>query len=303
MGELISEMADTPAGELLALVLALLSALSHAVFGAINKGGVDPYLNRGAINITYALFAAPFALFVLEWPSQELFVVLAGVYVVHVVYEWLQATAFAKGAFTVVYPIARGTGPFIIALAAIVIFDERLAPGQWAGLALLSCSIFMLAFVNYQKVKSRGEAISGIYHAVFAAFLTGIMIAVYTTLDAYGIRLAANPFTFLAWFFLLGGFGFPLIAAWHWRQLETHPPISGLVSRGIFGALIAFLSFGAVMLATRLGKVGEAAALRETSIIFATGIGILIFKEKISPSALFLIGMIAVGAILVEIGE
>jgi len=62
------------------------------------------------------------------------------------------------------------------------------------------------------------------------------------------------------------------------------------------------MSFGSVMLATRLGSVGEAAALRETSIIFATAIGVLIFHEKIDAARLALIGGIAAGAILVEMG-
>ena len=56
------------------------------------------------------------------------------------------------------------------------------------------------------------------------------------------------------------------------------------------------------MLATLLGSVAEAAALRETSIIFATAIGVLIFKEKTSTRAMLLIGLIALGAIIVKAG-
>ena len=70
--------------------------------------------------------------------------------------------------------------------------------------------------------------------------------------------------------------------------------------RGIFGALIAFFSFATLMLATLIGKVSEAAALRETSIIFATGIGVLFFHEKVDFKRMFVIGLIAVGAIMIE---
>ncbi|MEM8821146.1 MAG: multidrug transporter, partial [Pseudomonadota bacterium] len=141
MGEMIAGMAGTPEGELLALVLALLSALAHATFGAINKGGVDPYLNRGAINICYGLGALPFALFVFPWPTAELWMVLAGVWIIHLVYEWLQSRAFEKGDFTLVYPIARGTGPLLIALGSFVVFGEQLAFWQWVGVVLLSGAI------------------------------------------------------------------------------------------------------------------------------------------------------------------
>jgi len=302
VGEYLKSLAGTATGEDLALALALLSGLAHAVFGAINKGGMDPYFNRGAINVSYSLMAAPFALFVVPWPTGELWVILFVAFFVHVVYEWLQTVSFSKGAFTVVYPIARGTGPMITAFAALLIFKEHLASLQWFGLAMLSGSIIALAWVNYREAIGRGQDISGLKAAVSAAFLTGIMIAVYTTIDAYGIRLAENPFTFLAWFFMMGGFGFPLIALHRWRRTSAHPPASELLTRGILGAIIGMISFGAVMLATLLGGVAQAAALRETSIIFATGIGVLIFKEKTSVRALMLIGFIALGAVLVKVG-
>jgi drug/metabolite transporter (DMT)-like permease len=57
------------------------------------------------------------------------------------------------------------------------------------------------------------------------------------------------------------------------------------------------------MLATRLDKVGEAAVLRETSTVFAALIGWFILGEKVGPRRLFLMGLIALGAIIVEVGS
>ena len=263
---------------------------------------MDPYFNRGAINISYSLIAAPFALFVLPWPNAFVFQILVATFFVHLFYELGQTISFAKGAFTVVYPIARGTGPFITALAAVIVFGEHLSAIQWAGLLLLSSSILLLAYVNYADAVSAQKSIHGLRQAVIAALFTGLMIACFTTIDAYGIRQTANPFTYLAWFFMMGGFGFPLIAAYRWVKTDIHPSSSELLTRGISGALIGMLSFGSIILATRLGKVAEAATLRETSIIFATVIGVLIFKEKLRVSALLLIFMIAVGAMVVKLG-
>ncbi len=305
MGELIAGMAGTPEGEALAVALALLSALSHAVFGAINKGGRDPYLTRGAINVCYGLMALPVALFVVPWPTPTLWAVLAGVYLIHIVYEWLQSRAFEIGGFTVVYPIARGTGPLLTAVFASLLFGEALEAGQWAGMALLTGAIYALAWANLRALGATDLAASRTLRAaILTALVTGAMISVYTLYDAWGIRLAANPFTFLAWFFVLGGCGFPLIALARWRRLrpEQRPEPRELAVRGVFGALIAFMSFGGVMLAMRLGAVGEAAAIRETSIVFATAIGVLIFRERIDALRLCLIGLVAAGAVLVKLG-
>ncbi len=300
MGEWIVSLAGTEAGARLALVLALCSALAHAVFGAINKGSSDVFLTRGAINISYALMMAPFALFVLPLPDGRVWFWLGVSYLIHIIYEYLQASAFERGAFTLVYPISRGTGPLVALVLAAVIFGEHFTASQWAGGVMLSLAIMGLAVVNIRKSKAaHGPALGG---AVRLAFGTGVMLAAYTAVDAYGIRQAANPFTFLVWFFVLGGFGFPFIAYARWRSLAVKPPLKPLAIRGMIGAAVALFSFSAVMLATRIDSVGQTAALRETSIIFATAIGVLIFREKIDAPRLLLIGIIAAGAVLVEVG-
>jgi drug/metabolite transporter (DMT)-like permease len=70
----------------------------------------------------------------------------------------------------------------------------------------------------------------------------------------------------------------------------------------VTGALVAFVSFGAIMLATRLDKVGEAAVLRETSTVFAALVGWLMLGEKVGPRRLALMALIAGGAVIVERG-
>ena len=73
--------------------------------------------------------------------------------------------------------------------------------------------------------------------------------------------------------------------------------------RGAIGAVVAFISFGGVMLATYLDKVGEAAVLRETSTVFAGLIGWLVLKETVGPKRLALMILIALGAVIVEFGH
>ncbi|MFM1813792.1 MAG: hypothetical protein RLZ98_487 [Pseudomonadota bacterium] len=302
MGDFFVGLAGTDAGRTLALCLVLFSAMAHATFGAINKGGVDPFVNRGAINIVYGMFAAPFALFVFPLPSAELWFVFILVVAVHLVYESLQSAAFHLGNFTLVYPIARGTGPLAGVLLATLIFHESYSALQWTGVLVLSCSIFALAAANVRASNVELTDVRRLVIAVLVAFATGIMVAAYTNVDAYAIRLARDPFTFLAWFFTLSGATFPFIAYWRWRQLAVKPDLRRLAVRGVIGAAVAYLSFGSIMLATRLDSVGKAAALRETSIIFATLIGIFIFRERIDRLRLVIIAFITFGAVLVTAG-
>lgn len=297
---IIKSIEGTEIGAFVALVLALLSAMAHALFGAIVKSG-DPLLNRGAINICYGVVAAPFALFVFPLPTEELWPVIALMYLVHLCYEWFQVKSFQLGAFVLVYPIGRGFGPLLIALAAVVVFDERLSFLQWFGILLISGGIFTTAFVNLHSAKASGENIKNLQGAIGFALLTGVFVAIYTTVDAYGVRLADNPFTFLAWFFFTGLFGSPIIAFVSYSGQFKNIEFSPLLARGMLGAAIGVISFGAVMLATRLGQVATVAAIRETSIIFGTALGVFLFKEAITPVKLLLIGLIALGAICVEL--
>ena len=69
MSAWITGIEGTEAAAGVALVLALMAALLHAVFGALQKGRHDPLLARGAIDAFYALIAMPFALFVVPWPE------------------------------------------------------------------------------------------------------------------------------------------------------------------------------------------------------------------------------------------
>ncbi len=299
MSAWLISLEGTEAGHQLALALALLAAVLHAVFGALQKGRHDPWISRGAIDGAYGLMAAPLALFVVPWPAPNLWPILAGAWVIHTCYKLLQAQAYTKGAYTVVYPVVRGTGPLFAVIGAWLIFGEVFAPLQWLGVAVLLSGIFGLALYNLIFLTTARDTL---VPALGLAAITGLFVALYTTYDAYGIRAAADPFTFLAWFFLIDGMAMPVLAAMRLRSMAVRPAPGPLILRGVAGGLVAFLSFGSIMLASRLDKVGEAAVLRETSTVFAALIGWLVLKETVGPRRIALMGLIALGAVIVEIG-
>ncbi len=299
MTEWIYAIEGTETGHNLALGLAVMAAFLHAVFGALQKGRFDPWLSRGAIDFSYGIMALPVALFVVPWPEPALWPIYGGVFIIHSVYKYLQAMAYTKGAYTVVYPVVRGTGPLFAVIGAYVIFGEMFTLTQWFGVVVLLIGIFGLAIYNMVYLETARDTL-GI--AMVFAVITGLFVALYTTYDAYGIRLAQNPMTFLAWFFLIDGVLFPIIAARRWMTLDQRPALGPLLRRGFIGGFVAYLSFGSIMLATRLDKVGEAAVLRETSTVFAAFIGWIFLKEKVGPRRIALMTLIALGAVIVEFG-
>ena len=300
MADWLISIEGTEAGRTVAMMLALASALLHAIFCALQKGRHDPWLSRGAMDFSYGLMAAPIALFLVPWPERALWPILAISIVIHTGYKLVQAMAYTRGAFTVVYPVVRGTGPVFTVIGAWLLFGETFTGTQWVGIAVLVAGIFGLAAYNVRTIRiDRATLVP----ALGLAVLTGAFVASYTTWDAGGIRATANPFTYLAWmFFLEGLFVMPTIAALRWRQMVQRPALGPLALRGVIGGVVALFGFGGIMLATRLDKVGEAAVLRETSVVFAALIGWLLLKETVGARRFALMALIALGAVIVETG-
>ncbi|KNG95703.1 DMT family transporter [Pseudaestuariivita atlantica] len=297
MADLILSIEGTPAGTRAALIFALCSAFLHALFGALQKGRHDPWVTRGAIDGWLAVLSAPMALFLVPWPQGTEWILIFGALVIHFAYKVGMALAYSRGAYTVVYPVVRGTGPLFTVVGAYLIFGETFSPTQWLGVAVVLAGIFGLAAYNLHTITVARDTLAP---ALWFAVATGGLVALYTTWDAYGIRATPNPFTFLAWFFFITALDFPVIGYLRWRRDPVEP--GPLLRRGLAGALIAYGSFGFVILATRLDKVGEAAILRESSTVFAAILGWALLGETVGPRRAALMCLIAAGAVIVEFG-
>ncbi|MBN8290812.1 EamA family transporter [Rhodobacter sp. NTK016B] len=297
MSDWLLSLDGTQTGLTLSMGLALAAALLHAVFGALQKGRHDPWLSRAGIDVFTFLLALPVALFVVPWPQPHMWLIFAAMWAIHVVYKILQAMTYTRGAYTVVYPVVRGTAPLFAVLGAGLLFGEHFNAVQWLGVGVLLAGIYGLALYNLRKITVNRDRL---VPALGFAVATGAMVALYTTFDAYGIRQAADPFTFLAWFFVIDSVFMPLVCA---RRLIAMPRVdrTDLLRRGVLGALVAFASFGGIMLATRLGPVGQAAVLRETSTVFSALIGWLMLGESTGPRRVALMAMIAAGAVIVQL--
>ena len=295
----IYEIEGTSAGSHVALWLALLAAFLHAVFGALQKGRHDPWLSRGAIDASSGLAMVPLAIFVVPIPEPRLWPIFLVIFFIHFIYKLLQAFAYSKGSFTVVYPVVRGTSPIFTVFGAYILFGETFSSIQWLGILLLLMGIFGLALYNLIYLEQSRETLPA---ALIFAVCTGSVVAIYTTVDAYGIRLAIDPLAFIVWFFLFDSLSITPYAIYRWFNLKDRPNLFPLAIRGAAGGIVAFFSFGSIMLATRLDKVGEAAVLRETSAVFAAIIGWVFLKETVGPRRVLLMALIAFGAVVVELG-
>ena len=128
MGEWVLLVEGTELGRSIAMCLALMAAVLHAAFAAMQKGIVNPWIMRGAIDISYGIIALPIALIAVPWPEPHMWLIFAVTWGIHTAYKVLQAMAYTRGAYTVVYPVVRGSGSLFTIIAAFLFFG---AASRW----------------------------------------------------------------------------------------------------------------------------------------------------------------------------
>jgi drug/metabolite transporter (DMT)-like permease len=276
------------------IVLIVLSgALLHASWNAIVKSAGDKFLN-GVMVMTAAGIIAAFVLPFLEPPARPSWPFIALSSVLQCAYIVLVTKAYRHGDMSLAYPLMRGTAPLLTALASGPLIGESLPALRWLGVALVSGGVLAMALES----RSRGE---GARLTAATALLNACFIAAYTVTDGIGVRKSDAAIAYTLWIFI--GHAAPL-AVW---VLFTQPVQFGAHFRkrfgtALFGAFATLGSYGATLWAMSQNvPVASVAALRETSIIFAAGLSVLLFGERLGRWRWTGVALICAGVAVIRI--
>lgn len=278
--------------ETLATILILTSAFMHAVWNAAVRRSADRFATVVFVTSFGGLLYVPFIGFA-PLPSADLWLWIGASAASHLCYQLCLARMMDKGALTLVYPIARGTGPMIVALFAYFFLENGLGPTQLGVIMLLVLGIFLTARPDKSKT-------SGHKPAVLAALATGLTIAGYTIIDGIAVRRADEALTFVLWSGITAA---PMVFIVGLYQRGSQMLSSSLKvwRQGLPASFMAHGGYALALFAFSLGELGEIAALRETSIVFATIIGALWLKESTGPRRIAAIALIALAALTLKI--
>ncbi|KRB51065.1 EamA family transporter [Phenylobacterium sp. Root700] len=269
--------------------IVLFAALLHASWNAIVKGAPDKLLTTILVASSAAAISA-LALPFLAQPARESWPFLATSAVLQVGYYLLVARAYRGADMSQAYPLMRGTAPLIVALVSSFWLGEILSPAALAGVALICGGVLSLALAG------RGTNVQGLR----AALLNAVVIASYTLVDGAGVRASGAPAAYTLWLTLLSGV--PLLAwvlAARWRTFL--PYARAHLGLGVVGGFGTLTSYGLALWAMTHAPVAVIAALRETSILFATAIAAVFLKEKLTPSRIAAACLIAAGAVVLRL--
>ena len=272
----------------LPVTLAVLgAALLHAAWNALVKSSDDKLLDVTVIG----LGAAACAIVVAPWvafPARESWPWMAASAAVHILYFLCVAGAYRWGELSYSYPLMRGGGPMLVALAGFAAFGEVLPPMETLGVALICAGILAFASGRHD------------HRATLYALANAVVIAAYTLIDAQGARASGAPVGYTLWFFVLSGLAIgAVVLAMRGRALPDY--LRRNWARATLGGGLSAVSYAVALWAMTLAPVALVAVLRETSVIFGAVIAALFLNEKMTRRRLAATGAVMAGLIALRI--
>ena len=283
------------------LGLILVAALIHASWNVLAKraSGGAPFV--WLYGVVAASLYAPVAVWLLARDAHTLTLTSWGLVLASAALHLLYALALQRGYqvadLTVVYPVARGTGPLLSTVGAIILLGEPAAPLALLGAASVIAGVFLIA--GGPRMLERRDP--GVGRGIRYGVLTGTFIASYTVLDGYAVKTAGIAPLLLDYLgnvlrsVLLG----PAVLANRSAVREQWRANWKLVV-GV-GAL-APLSYVLVLWAVQTTPVSHVAPAREVSMLIAALFGAKLLREKDAAARILGAVLIALGVAALALG-
>ena len=264
--------------ELHVFLIVLVAAVFHASWNTLIKADGDRALFMAAM----LFFSGLGGLAAIPWtglPHAESWPYMGMSILLHQGYFALLLMAYRVGDLSHVYPLSRGSAPLIVALVSTAIIGERLGFAGTVAVILIGVGIMGLSFTRgAQKLVNPP--------AVLFAFATGLFIAAYTVTDGLGARVSRDAHAYAVWLHALEWV--PVVCWVFWtRRVDVVPGVARIWKPALAGGLMAFAAYWTVIWAMSVAPIALVAAVRETSIIFAVAMGVLLLNERLSLARLF----------------
>jgi drug/metabolite transporter (DMT)-like permease len=286
---------------LTSFALIVLAALMHATWNLAAKKAQGGQIFVALCSLfSISIYALPIAFVVARYGlprGNSAWLAIAASGAIHLAYFSILQKGYREADLSVVYPVARGTGPLVSILAAVSLLGERPSLQAWAGALVVIVGVFLLAG-GAALVRSRDtRARAGLYWGS----LTGLSIAAYTVLDGYAVRwLAVSPLLLdYAGHLLRVGLSTPYLV---WRRGELYAECRRTWRYALVIATIGPLGYLLVLLAMQSTPISYVAPARELSMLVGAFFGAHLLDEGEVKRRLACAAVIAVGVLLIALG-
>ncbi len=279
------------------VVLAVLfGAVLHAGWNTLVKSSGDKEVDTALVHFLGALVALP-PLLVIGLPPPVAWPFIAASLLIHVAYYITLAGAYKHGDLGLTYPIMRGSAPLLVALGSSYVLGESLSPMAWIGVLAVTAGVLLVG------LSQPGEAL---HHrrALGFALANACVIATYTFVDGTGVRatVAAGHLavSYVMVLFVLDGFLYPALVYFRRDAIGRRAILDYARRRWPLAALGGAASMGSYTIALwamTKAPVASVSALRETSVLFASALGVWVLKERFGVQRAAGAGVIMAGVV------
>ena len=262
-----------------------IAALSHAICHSLLKHSKNPLGILGITSLFEIIIFTPLVFYV-PFPTSYIWSLIITSALLHGFYRLLVIYSYRFGDLSFVYPVARGGSSLLLAIISIIYLTDKISLFGFLAILIVCFGLFLISYSKKNKFNKT---------AFILGLLTAFMITSYTLVDGIGIRHSDNAYTYLYWMLLLNGTP-TLIVSLMFKNTGLRKINKDLLIKGISFGVLAPLAYGLVVWCMQYLPIAYASAIRETSIIFATLIGLMILKEKeassrIIPAIVIIIGI------------
>jgi len=235
------------------------------------------------------------------WGAREwAFIVASGL--LHVLYYVILLRGYRRADLTVVYPLARGSGPLLSSFVAITLLGERLSWLGGLGIAGVVGGVFLIAGGPALLRATHDPAARARVHAGMAyGLLTGAFIAAYTVVDGYAVKVLRMSPILVDY---MGNFvRVAVLAPAVLRDLPTARSLWAVQWRfALLVAVVSPVAYVLVLYAMREAPMSHVAPAREVSMLFAALIGGHLLNEGDRLARLAGAVLIAAGVVALALG-
>lgn len=288
---------DTPL-----LLAALLSALLHAGWNASIKASAAPAETMAAQMTAAALIGAA-GLLVTGLPPPAAWPWIACSTAMNTVAVGATLRAYREGGFGTVYPITRATSVLVVAGSSAWLVGERLGPWAALGVGCVATALLLLAR-DTARAPSAGAATPTTAAtlpptALAWTLAAGVATAGYVLSDAQAVRAAGSPWAYAFAVSVTNAL------AMGWRQRALGSPWTLLARHartGVPAGIVATVSYALILWVYTRAPIAPAAALRDTSAVFAMLIAVVWLKEPMPARRLAVVALALAGVPLLRLG-
>ena len=251
--------------------LIFFAAFLHALWNIIIKS-LDNSLVGIAVKVFFQSIIFFPLIFFVPFPEGVTWFYLICSLLLHSLYFILLGIMYDREDLTFIYPVARGCAPVFVTILSFIFFKDSIPFFGLVGILIICVALVLISISNFNTKIN--------YKTIGISIFIALVISVYTFSDGVGVRSVNNSLSFIVWNFFLGGW-----ISIGYVYLTKREPLFSLKIRELFlilcATVISFSAYAIIIWSMKYEPFGFVASMRESSILFASLIGLVFLKERI----------------------